>query len=63
MQGSTAQYLDDHSNHTHDVDEIEYISALYRSKMFFAAEDDLVDTYENLHEKLLKAMGYAFCCF
>jgi hypothetical protein len=65
LQGWRAIYNDEeeNGNHIHDLDEMEYIAAVYRSKMFFAAEDDLEDTYENLHEKVLKAMGYAFVVF
>jgi hypothetical protein len=36
---------------------MEYISAMYRAKMFFAAEDELEETYANLHEKVMQAMG------
>jgi phage terminase large subunit len=64
LQGYRAIYNeDDCGNHIHDLDEMEYIAAVYRSKMFFAAEDDLEETYENLHEAVLKAMGYAFVVF
>jgi hypothetical protein len=63
LQGCKAIYNDeDPGNHLHDWDEMEYISALYRAKMFFAAEDELEETYANLHEKVMQAMGCVLCC-
>jgi hypothetical protein len=58
LQGRHTIYNpEDTFKHLHDLDEMEYISAVYRAKMFFAAEDELEETYANLHEKVMQAMG------
>lgn len=48
------------TKHSHELNEIEYISAVYRGEMFTAAEKNLEEGYVQLHTEVLKSMRCVF---
>jgi hypothetical protein len=44
------------SQHSHELNDTEYISAVYRGEMFTAAEENLDEGYDRLHTKVLQFM-------
>jgi hypothetical protein len=51
--------------HSHVINEIDYISAVYRGNMFTAAEEHLEVSYDRLHTEVLQSMrcvSYFFNC-
>jgi len=56
FQNSAPQFDDGIRQHFHQLNEAEYISALYRAKMFDAAEENLKVNYAQLHTEVLQSM-------